>query len=428
MMTNLTARILLLLVLTASTMVVQAQSLSADEQRIVAGVDARIPEATALLERVVNMPSATQNLAGVRQVGDVFQQEFAALGFTTRWVDMPKEMKRAGHLVAEHPGKEGKRMLLLGHLDTVLEGERYRRNGGTAHGTGVNDMKGGDVILLHALKALKDAGVLEAVRVSVMLTGDEESSGEPHEISRGEMVALAKRSDVALSFEGAVRDTATTARRGASYFTLEVTGSTGHSMGVFGPNRGAGAIFEAARILNEFYERLRGEPYLTFNPGVIVGGSDVQFDFDHGTATGKANVVPGKVIVRGDLRFISEEQKESVRNRMREIVKRHLPKTGAKITFEDGIPAMSPTPANALLLEQLSRASLDVGGTPIKALDAAERGAGDISYVAPYVAGLDGLGIKGEGSHAPGETADLDSLSLLIKRTALLIYRLSLQP
>jgi glutamate carboxypeptidase len=422
-----TVRLCSCLFLLGTAVVARAEGLSADEQRIVAGVDARIPEATALLERVVNMPSATQNLAGVRQVGDVFRQEFAALGFTTRWVDMPQEMKRAGHLIAEHPGKQGKRLLLLGHLDTVLEGERYRRDDATAHGTGVNDMKGGDVILLHALKALNDAGLLDPLRVSVMLTGDEESSGEPHDVSRGDMVELAKRSDAALSFEGAVRDTATVARRGFSDFTLEVTGSTGHSMGVFGPDRGAGAIFEASRILTEFYEQLRGEPYLTFNPSVIVGGSDVQFDVDHGTTTGKPNVVPAKVIVRGDLRFISEEQKASVRERMREIVRQHLPKTDAKITFGDGIPAMSPSAANTALLTQLSRASQDVGGTPIKALDASERGAGDISYVAPYVAGLDGLGIKGEGSHAPGETADLESLPLLIKRTALLLYRLSMQ-
>jgi glutamate carboxypeptidase len=408
--------------------VASAQGLSADEQRIVASVDARMGEATALLERVVNIPSGTQNLDGVRQVGDVFRQEFSSLGFTTRWIDMPPAMRRAGHLVAEQPGTRGKRILLLGHLDTVLEGERYRTRGNIAHGTGVNDMKGGNVILLHALKALADAGLLAPVRVAVMLTGDEESTGEPHDTSRGDMIDLAKRSDLVLSFEGAVRDTATTARRGASYFTLEVTGSTGHSMGVFGPNRGAGAIFEAARILDDFYDQLRGEPYLTFNPAVIVGGSDVQFEVDHGTAKGKANVVPNRVVVRGDLRFISEEQKESARRRMREIVAKHLPKTSAKITFEDGIPAMSPTPANAALLEQLSRASQDLGGTPLRALDASERGAGDISFVAPFLPGLDGLGIKGEGSHAPGETADLDSLPLLIKRTALLIYRLSLQP
>jgi glutamate carboxypeptidase len=418
---------LLLVALTGSALAAAGQGLSAKEQRIVASVDARLAEATTLIERVVNMPSATQNLQGVRRVGDVFRQEFDSLGFTTRWVDMPAEMQRAGHLIAEHEGRQGKRLLLLGHLDTVLEGERFRRNGATAHGTGVNDMKGGDVILLFALKALKDAGLLEPVRVSVMLTGDEESSGEPHEISRGDMVTLAKRSDVALSFEAAVRDTATVARRGFSDFTLEVQGSTGHSMGIFGPDRGAGAIFEASRILTEFYEQLRGEPYLTFNPSVIVGGSDVQFDTDHGTATGKTNVVPGKVVVRGDLRFISEEQKESVRNRMREIVRQHLPRTDATITFGDGTPAMSPAPANTQLLELLSRASLDLGATAIKALDASERGAGDISYVAPYVSGLDGLGIKGEGSHAPGETADLDSLPLLIKRTALLLYRLSLQ-
>ncbi len=403
---------------------VRGQGLSADEQRIVAAVDARADEATALLERVVNIDSATENLEGVRRVGEVFRREFDGLGFATRWIDMPPEMKRAGHLVAEHAGTEGQRLLILGHLDTVLQGERFSRTGTTARGTGISDMKGGDVVLLFALKSLHDAGALDRRRLVVLLTGDEESTGDPLATSRRDLVEAAKRSDLALSFETAVRNTATVARRGASSWTLQVSGRTGHSMGIFGPEAGSGAIFEAARILNAFHEQLP-EPYLTFNPALIAGGTTVDVTGPHATAEGKTNVVSQKVIVRGDLRFVSEAQKEATRAKMRDIVSRHLPKTDATIAFQDGYPAMSPSGANTELLRQLDRISTELGGGHVEALDAGERGAGDISFASPYLPGLDGLGIRGQGAHAPGESADLASLPLLIKRAALLVYRLS---
>jgi glutamate carboxypeptidase len=258
-----------------------------------------------------------------------------------------------------------------------------------------------------------------------VLTGDEERAGDPLTTSRHDLIEAAKRSDVALSFEATIRNTATVARRGGSSWTLEVTGSTGHSMGIFGPDRGSGAVFEAARILNAFHEQLRGEQYLTFNPSIIVGGTDVDFTVDHGAATGKTNVVAQKVVVKGDLRFISEAQKEATRAKMRDIVKSNLPKTSATIAFQDAYPAMSPTAANSELLRQLNQISLELGGGSVEALDAGERGAGDVSFAAPYVPALDGLGMRGEGTHAPGESAELASLPLLVKRAAILMYRLT---
>lgn len=404
-----------------------AQKLSAEEQKLVSYIDAHSAEAVALLEKVVNIESPTQNTEGVKKVGLVFKSEFDALGLTTKWIEMPAEMKRAGHLWAESGGTKGKRVLLLGHLDTVLSGEKFRREGDKAYGTGSSDMKAGDIVLFYALKALADAGLLKDTRISVMLTGDEEASGHPTEISRGDMVAAAKRNDLALSFEGNVRNTATIGRRGSSSWTLEVTGETGHSSGIFGPRMGTGAIFEASRILNQFYEQLHGEKYLTFNPSIILGGSsDVNITPSaSGTAAGKTNVVANKVIVKGDLRFISEEQKESTRAKMRDIVAKHLPGTSAKITFEDGIPAMTPVEANYALLKQFDQVSQDLGFGKIEALDPGERGAGDIAFISHLIPGLDGLGAKGGNSHAPGEWADTASMPMLIKRTAVMLYRLT---
>ncbi|HEV8485470.1 MAG TPA: M20/M25/M40 family metallo-hydrolase [Blastocatellia bacterium] len=403
-----------------------AQRLSAEEQKIASYIDAHKDEAIALIEKVVNIESPTENLAGVKQVGMVFKKEFESLGLTATWIEMPVQMKRAGHLMAETHGTNGKRLLLLGHIDTVLSGEKFRREGNKAYGTGTTDMKSGAVVLLYALKALHAAGALRDTRIKVIYTGDEENAGLPIEISRGDMVAAARERDLALSFENAVRNTATVGRRGASVWTLEVEGKTGHSGQIFKETMGAGAIFEAARIVNQFYEALHKEKYLTFNPSVIVGGTEAELKGVTGTATGKANVVPAKVILTGDLRFVSEEQKEMARAKMREIVARNLPGTSAKITFRDAYPAMTPTEGNYALLKQLDQVSQDLGFGKIEALDPGERGGGDIAFISHLLPALDGIGgAQGGNAHAPGEWTDLEPLTRLIKRAAVLIYRLT---
>jgi len=414
-----------LLTIAIACISVQAQTLSPDEQEIATYIDAHQADQIALLARVVNLQSPTENIAGVKQVGMVFKKQLESLGMTARWIDMPPEMKRAGHLLAQTKGTKGKRVLLLGHIDTVLSGEKFKREGNRALGTGTVDMKAGDIVLLYALKALDAAGLLKDTRIIVMLTGDEENAGRPLEISRGDMIEAAKKADLALSFEAAAGNRATVGRRGSSNWALEVTGQTGHSAGIFRNDAGAGAIFEAARILDQFYEALHKEKYLTFNPSVIVGGTQASLNGTDGLASGKTNVIPAKVLLSGDLRFLSEQQKEAARAKMRDIVAHSLPRTSAKITFEDRYPAMTPNEGNYQLLKQLDQVSQDLGAGKMEALDPAERGAGDIAFVSHLIPGLDGIGASGGGAHAPGEFVELDSLPLLTKRAALLIYRLT---
>ena len=428
-MKKITYALISILLVACFASIANSQKLSPEEQRIVNYIDAHKDEAIAFLERVVNIESATQNTAGVKQVGQVFKTEFESIGLTARWIDMPTEMNRGGHLLAENanPNARGKRILLLGHIDTVLQGEHWRREGNKAFGNGSSDMKGGDVVLLYALKALADVGALKDVRVIVMLTGDEESAGRPVEISRGDMVAAAKRSDLALSFEGARGNDATVGRRGSSSWMLEVTGNTGHSSQIFKERMGAGAILEASRILDKFYDEFHASKTFTFNPSLIIGGTEATLTGTSGNASGKTNVVPAKVIVRGDLRFANEAEKEAARARMRAIVAANLPQTSAKITFEDGIPAMAPTEGNYAILNQLSQVSQDLGFGKVGTVDPADRGAGDIAYVSNLIPGLDGLGADGAGAHAPGESVDLASMPALTKRAAILIYRLMRQ-
>ena len=405
------------------------QPLSKKENQILKLIDKNYEESIHLLESIVNINSGTNNLKGVREVGQILDDEFKKIGFSTQWIEMPTEMKRTGHLFAEHKGSAGKRLLLIGHLDTVFEPDspfqRWTAQDSIASGPGANDMKGGDIIMLYALKALSEAGALEKAQIIVSLIGDEENGGYPVEISRKDLIEAAKRSDYALGFEtGTGFGYGTVARRGSSEWQLEVKGKRAHSSAIFTESVGAGAIYEASRILTEFYKQLP-EQYLTFNPGVMVGGSAAEIESSEGKANGKTNVVAETTIVKGDLRFISEEQKEKARQKMSAIVAQHLPQTEATITFADGIPAMPPTEGNYQLLSILSKASMDMGLGEVKPWDPGKRGAGDIAYVAPYISGIDGLGANGSGAHSLTETIDLRAFNDLTKRVAILIYRLT---
>ena len=410
------------------------QTLTPNEQKMREWIQAHSAEEISYLEKVVNINSGTFNLPGVKAVGDEFAKEFQALGFETRWIPMPAEMKRAGHFFAEHKAKKksrntGKTILLIGHLDTVFEGEAQKWsivNDSTAKGAGSSDMKGGDVVILYALKAMKAAGTLDDTNIIVAFMGDEENGGEPDSISRRDLVAAAKRSKAILAFEGDAGK-ATIARRGSSSWVLTVTGRQAHSGGVFSTGSGYGAIYELARILNEFRETLSKEQYLTFNPGVIVGGTDVKYDSAaiSGTAAGKLNIIAPAAYAHGDLRFLTPGQLDSARARMREIVDRHLPQTSASISFTDGIPSMPPTPGNYALLAVLDSVTKALGQGPSEALDPGLRGAGDISYVSQYADALDGLGVDGSRAHTPDETVNLRSIPRSTERAAVLINRLA---
>jgi len=407
--------------------------LNAEEQRMADWIDAHAEDAIALLAETVNIGSGTNNHEGVREVGRVMRRELDALGLETEWIDMPPEVNRAGHLFGRKSGK-GPKILMIGHLDTVFESDdefqSFVRDGDTGHGPGIDDMKSGNVIIVYALKALQEIGALDDVPVVVAYTGDEEKTGSPQSISRKDLIEAGQWADISLGFESAVRyddmDWATIARRSSSGWTLEVTGRQAHSSGVFSDNVGAGAIFEAARILDAFYNEVRGEEYLTFNAGTIQGGTDVEYDGEQnrGRTFGKTNVVPRRVIVHGGIRTISNEQLDRARASMRAVVANNHPHTTATIEFSDRYPSMAPTEGNARLQGVLSGINEDLGRGPMPALDPARRGAADISFVAPYTDGLAGLGALGKGGHTPNESLDLTSLPLAIKRTAILIHRL----
>lgn len=428
-------QLLSIFVLLISWQNVYAQ-LDATEQAMVSFIDTTNAEAETLLIESININSGTMNFAGVRAVGELLTPHFQAIGFETQFID-GTAWGRAGHLVAEHhPSIEtdGPKLLLIGHLDTVFEPSSpfqsfERIDTETARGPGISDMKGGNVIMLQALRALDDVGLLADMDITVVFTGDEEFSGAPLALSKKTLTDAAEYADISIGFENGDGNPATAniSRRGASSWELRVTGTPAHSSQVFREDIGPGAIYETARILLLFMQNLQQEENLTFNPGRIIGGTDITHDSDNssGTAFGKNNVVAESALVTGDLRAMSLDQLERARAMMREIISDNLPHTSAEIVFDDGYPPLAPTDGNAEMLAIYSEASQDLRLGVVEAVNPRLAGAADVSFTAGLVEkAIDGLGMSGSNAHTVDEIGLMTALPNQAKRAALLMYRL----
>lgn len=410
-----------------------AQELSITEKNIVQYIDKHQENQHLLLKQLVNINSGTNNIKGVIAVGNKLKPQLEQLGFKTYWVQEPASMHRAPTLIAERKGTKGKKLLLIGHLDTVFPKnstfQRFERQGeNSATGPGVIDDKGGDVVILYALKALNSVHALDNTTITIVLPGDEEDSGKPTSISRKPLIEAAQHSDIALDFECDIsQDTATIGRRGITMWKLNTTGIQAHSALIFKKDIGDGAVYELARILNEFRELFEHDNNISLNSALVLGGTDVRFDKNNaqGRASGKENVIAKTAVATGDFRFTSKVEYDQIKQKMKDVVAHNLPHTHATVEFQDGIPAMTPTKANQDLLEKYSVVSQALGYGPIKPLPPNIRGAGDISHIAEHVsASLAGLGPLGNGAHSLKESIDLPSLSMQTKRTAVFIYQL----
>ena len=425
----------LILTLASTLSLTSHAALDKNEREIVKQVEQNMPQALEEIKQAVNINSDSLNIEGVKKVGALASEQLKAIGFEVEWLD-GSAFNRAGHVLATHESNDPDaiKILMIGHLDTVFAKHdnftTYKQiDEHTASGPGVADMKGGNTIIITALKSLQALNLLENVSVKVLLTGDEESSGRPLSLSKKAIVDAAIWADVALGFENGDNNikTAMAARRGYTGWTLNVTANAAHSSQIFSDNVGYGAIYEASRILNNFREQLATQPNLTFNPGLIVGGTDAQYDSANSSATafGKSNVIAQTVHVAGDLRALSPKQVEGAKKVMQQIVAKSLNGSQAELIFENGYPPMGLTKGNKKLLALYSQASQDLGYNKVVAANPRNAGAADISFAANHVdMALDGLGLMGSGAHTKNETADLTSLNKNTAKTALLVYRL----
>jgi len=376
--------------------------LDSTEKIIAAYIDSNETKVLQLLKQVVDINSGTMNFPDARKVWLIFQKELSHLGFDARWVD-GTQFNRAGHLSAIRDN-EGLHLLLIGHLDTVFAKDSHFQNykslpNSKASGPGITDMKGGDIIIVYAISALKEVSILDNLSIQVVMTGDEESHGTPHNIANNTLIEAAKLADTAIWFEDGDDNpkTAVISRRGASGWQLKVTGKSAHSSQIFRTDIGYGAIFEASRILNDFREALSAVPNLTFSPGAIVGGTDIELNNEssQSTAFEKNNVITRLVFVSGGIRALSPEQLSMAQIKMQEIVANNLAHTSAELQFSSGYPPMASTSANKKLLALYTQVSEDLNLGPVTAVDPRRAGAADISFAANYVdMAIDGLDLK----------------------------------
>jgi glutamate carboxypeptidase len=162
---------------------------------------------------------------------------------------------------------------------------------------------------------------------------------------------------------------------------------------------------------------------------MIVGGSSAAERRRHRRpATGKPNVIASDAVARGDIRTLSPEQESRVR---REDARHRRRATSTRPLLDRllrrRLPADGADRGQQGAAGRLNQVNATLGLPEMPPGDPANRGAGDISFVA-FIDGLVGLGMAGEGSHAPGETADLRSLDVQAKRAALLMSRLAKEP
>jgi len=421
----------LLLFLTFFSLPLWAE-LDPTEKKLIRYIDANLSASKSFLEKLVNINSGTRNIRGVRLVGNILKRELANIGFYSYWVNVPKKMRRAGHLFAVHKSKKRtNKMLIVGHLDTVFNKRTSFRKliykGGTAHGPGVADMKGGLTVILYALKALKEVNSLRDANITIAFLGDKEDPGNPMYITRKDLVKASHEADFSLGFESAGDqfNRAIINRRGYSKWFLKVTGKSGPAAEIFNEKYGAGANFALADILSRLYYELKGVKNFSFNAGLVAGGKHQRINNKNIVSRAKdLDRITRTALAAGELRTFDLKQRDNIQDKMQKIVAKTLPNTSAKLTFKEYYPPMGPTSENKKLLKIFSQVSEDLGYGDVDAVDLLEKAPADINFVAEHSYALDGLGPLGFSEHTKGEYTDMIKYTKVIKRTAILLYRL----
>lgn len=367
----------------------------------------------ALLIELVNQNSATDHFDGVNLVGRQVERFLLGLGMRTSAFVTGRSGQ---HLIARSATRDGNRLMLLGHLDTVYPNVapigRYAvdpENAARALGPGVTDMKGGIVVMLFAVRALVESGALQGRALTVLLTADEESgSVTSHDLVADE----APEHHLTLVFETGSprpegRSTIVIERRGYARYTVEVAGVEAHAGNA--KARGVSAALEAAHLtiaLEALNDLERGR---AVNVGVLHAGS-------------AANTVPGRARLEIDVRFKTAEDGRrldaEIEALCRTVKTQSLDGSGRpSIELKKGpwCPPLEPTDASRRMAQRIVGYAAEIGQT----LELEYRGGASDGNITAHAGcpTVDGLGTIGAEIHSPGEWVERRSLS---ERAALL--------
>jgi len=366
------------------------------------------------LKTIVNIDSGTFTKAGVDRVAAYLQERFQGLGFSTRF---DQQEHYGDHLVATHRGNApgGPRILLVGHIDTVLpDGEAGRRpfaisrrdGARIATGPGILDMKSGVLIGMYALHLLIEDQQANYSQVTFICNSDEEI-GSPS--SRPLIQQLAQQADAVLVLEpGRAQGTIVSSRKGCGQYRVEVHGLSAHA-GVE-PQRGRNAILELSYQVQKM-QALNGTiPGATLSVGIIRGGE-------------RTNVVPDYAYFDMDVRVADQASLKALEEAMRQVTYQNK-LAGTRITLNGSLlcQPFERNQHNEQLVALAKEAGRELG---VKIQDVGSGGASDANTTAAMaIPTLDGLGAGGGLAHNPGEYIELDYLPTRIALAAGLIRKI----
>jgi glutamate carboxypeptidase len=340
------------------------------------------------LQKIIEINSYTKNKQGVDHVGKIFDSWLGELGFE---VEIYERSHIGNHRYYKSMHTESaKKLLLLGHLDTVFpEGkfEEYREDEKWVYGPGVCDMKGGNIVLLEALKELKKENI--AIKnIDILLVSDEETGSDDSKYLTAE---LAKGYDYCFVYEAAGEDMeVVTGRKGVGTFFIDITGKAAHAGNNY--TQGCDANLEASYKLQELVKLTDLELGTTVNVGKMEGGIG-------------ANTISPHAYLTFELRYKLQAQRDRVLSSIDEIVKTSYVK-GSSAVLSGGIQrdVMQTSSDSLRLITSIEKI------TDIELKSEERGGVSDANIVSSNgVITLDGFGPYGDGDHTIHERASKES-------------------
>lgn len=364
-------------------------------------LESKEEEMIKLIEDLVNIDSGTSDIEGVNKVAELYSSKLKEEDFHVRTV----EFEEAGSsIVATKPGKNSKKVILMGHMDTVfpkgtVKERPFAIEGRRAFGPGVVDMKSGMVVALYAAKALKHIGWDER-EIEVLMAGDEET-GHLDSTAIDLIKERAQGAEAIFNIETGRPNGLVTERKGVGVFELHITGKAVHA-GVE-PENGISAIEELAHKIIEIHKLTNFETGTTLNVGIINGGTG-------------ANVVADSAYAKIDLRFVNEVEAQKTIEKIKEIAANTVLE-GAKVKLIGGITfaPMVRTEANDKLYELVHKAGKELG-LDLKGLSVG--GGADSAFTSTIAPTVCAMGPVGGGNHSAEEYLELDTL---VERAKLLV-------
>ena len=422
-----------------SNSVAASAPLSPQETQLLVTMNNNLPQQLQLTSDLVKINTSTSNVENINQLNNIIDSKLKPLGFSMRQIFFQASQPRAPHLYEEHLlNSANPKILIIGHTDIAYTPSfqpTFSESGGILYGTGIVDDKSGIAMALTALSVLNQEGILANMNIGLFLTSDEEDLVD-NEISRAEMKKITQKYDYVLELEPARSEAlAGINSRGDGSWVWLVKATQGHSSRITTPEIGYGAIFEFSRVINEVRNKLDWGNGVTFNVGLVSGGTSTNYNSSTYTATseGKTNAVPSILEARGDLRYMNIPQRDSCISLIKNIINSgSLPGTNAdnaqNFVFTEDKPAFPLLEGNKELLAKYSQVSQDLGGPVVTASDPKIGGGSDISFVADQakIGGITSMGASGTGAHAgDSEQITLNNLKTSSNRFLLFLYRLT---